>query len=85
MAKTTGGRREENRRHILRPASGELGGGLAEFFAEVGVGFFAARDADEGGLADGGRFSIAAAKCQASDFAQRIAAIGHQSMGAMGA
>ncbi len=44
----------------------------------------AARDADEGGLADGGRFSIAAAKCQASDFAQRIAAIGHQSMGAMG-
>ncbi len=43
-----------------------------------------ARDADEGGLADGGRFSIAAAKCQASDFAQRIAAIGHQSMGAMG-
>lgn len=44
----------------------------------------AARDADEGGLADGGRFSIAAAKCQASDFAQRIAAIAHQSMGAMG-
>ena len=44
----------------------------------------AARDADEGGLADGGRFSIAAAKCQASDFAQRIAAISHQSMGAMG-
>lgn len=44
----------------------------------------AARDADEGGLLDGGRFSIAAAKCQASDFAQRIAAISHQSMGAMG-
>jgi acyl-CoA dehydrogenase len=44
----------------------------------------AARDADEGGLVDGGRFSIAAAKCQASDFAQRIAAISHQSMGAMG-
>ena len=44
----------------------------------------AARDADEGGLADGGRFSIAAAKSQASDFAQRIAAIAHQSMGAMG-
>jgi len=44
----------------------------------------AARDADEGGLADGGRFSIAAAKCQASDFAQRIAGISHQSMGAMG-
>ncbi len=44
----------------------------------------AARDADEGGLADGGRFSIAAAKCQASDFAQKIAAISHQSMGAMG-
>ena len=44
----------------------------------------AARDADEGGLVDGGRFSIAAAKSQASDFAQRIAAISHQSMGAMG-
>jgi len=44
----------------------------------------AARDADEGGLVDGGRFSIAAAKSQASDFAQRIAAIAHQSMGAMG-
>ncbi len=44
----------------------------------------AARDADEGGLADGGHFSIAAAKTQASDFAQRIAAIAHQSMGAMG-
>ena len=44
----------------------------------------AARDADEGGLADGGRFSIAAAKSQASEFAQRIAAIAHQSMGAMG-
>jgi acyl-CoA dehydrogenase len=44
----------------------------------------AARDADEGGLAEGGRFSIAAAKSQASEFAQRIAAIAHQSMGAMG-
>jgi acyl-CoA dehydrogenase len=44
----------------------------------------AARDADEGGLADGGRFSIAAAKSQASEFAQRIAGISHQSMGAMG-
>jgi acyl-CoA dehydrogenase len=44
----------------------------------------AARDADEGGLAEGGGFSIAAAKTQASDFAQRIAAIAHQSMGAMG-
>lgn len=44
----------------------------------------AARDADEGGLEEGGRFSIAAAKSQASDFAQRIAAIAHQSMGAMG-
>ena len=29
-------------------------------------------------------FSIAAAKSQASEFAQRIAAISHQSMGAMG-
>jgi len=44
----------------------------------------AARDADEGGLAEGGRFSIAAAKSQASDLAHRIAAIAHQSMGAMG-
>src|SRR5471032_1689678 len=44
----------------------------------------AARDADEGGLAEGGSFSIAAAKSQASEFAQRIAAIAHQSMGAMG-
>ena len=34
----------------------------------------AARDADEGGIIDGGRFSIAAAKSQASEFAQRIAA-----------
>ena len=32
----------------------------------------------------GGSFSIAAAKSQASEFAQRIAAISHQSMGAMG-
>jgi len=44
----------------------------------------AARDADDGGLAEGGSFSIAAAKSQASEFAQRIAAIAHQSMGAMG-
>ncbi len=44
----------------------------------------ASRDADEGGLEDGGSFSIAAAKTQASDFAQRICAISHQSMGAMG-
>lgn len=44
----------------------------------------AARDADEGGLAYGGSFSIAAAKSQASEFAHRIAAISHQSMGAMG-
>ncbi|UYN93156.1 MAG: acyl-CoA/acyl-ACP dehydrogenase [Enhydrobacter sp.] len=44
----------------------------------------AARDADEGGLEAGGSFSIAAAKTQASEFAQRIAAISHQSMGAMG-
>ncbi len=44
----------------------------------------AARDADEGELRDGGSFSIAAAKSQASEFAQRIAGISHQSMGAMG-
>jgi acyl-CoA dehydrogenase len=44
----------------------------------------AARDADEGGLEAGGRFSIAAAKSQCSDFAHRISAIAHQSMGAMG-
>lgn len=44
----------------------------------------ASRDADEGGLAAGGSFSIAAAKTQCSDFAHRIAAIAHQSMGAMG-
>ncbi len=44
----------------------------------------ASRDADEGGLVDGGNFSIAAAKSQCSDFAHRIAAISHQSMGAMG-
>jgi acyl-CoA dehydrogenase len=49
----------------------------------------ASRDADEGGLAgdgpnEGGRFSIAAAKSQCSDFAHRISAIAHQSMGAMG-
>jgi acyl-CoA dehydrogenase len=37
-----------------------------------------------GGLEDGGSFSIAAAKSQASEFAHRIAAISHQSMGAMG-
>ena len=44
----------------------------------------AARDADEAGLEKGGSFSIAAAKSQGSEFAQRIAAISHQSMGAMG-
>ena len=44
----------------------------------------ASRDANEGGLATGGSFSIAAAKSQASDFAHRIAALSHQSMGAMG-
>ncbi|KAF0105781.1 MAG: putative acyl-CoA dehydrogenase [Rhodospirillaceae bacterium] len=44
----------------------------------------AARDADEGGLEKGGSFSIAAAKTQTSDFAHRIAALSHQSMGAMG-
>jgi alkylation response protein AidB-like acyl-CoA dehydrogenase len=44
----------------------------------------ASRDADEGGLKDGGAFSIAAAKSQGSDFAHRICAISHQSMGAMG-
>jgi acyl-CoA dehydrogenase len=44
----------------------------------------AARDTDEGGLETGGGFSIAAAKSQASEFAQRIAALSHQSMGAMG-
>jgi len=44
----------------------------------------AARDADEGGLPTGGSFSIAAAKSQGSEFAQRINAIAHQSMGAMG-
>ena len=44
----------------------------------------ASRDADEGGLVDGGSFSIAAAKSQCSDFEHRIAAISHQSMGAMG-
>ena len=44
----------------------------------------ASRDADEGGLENGGSFSIAAAKTQCSDFAHRVAAISHQSMGAMG-
>ena len=44
----------------------------------------ASRDADEGGLVEGGSFSIAAAKTQCSDFAHRIAALSHQSMGAMG-
>jgi len=44
----------------------------------------ASRDTDEGGLAGGGSFSIAAAKSQCSDFAHRISAIAHQSMGAMG-
>src|SRR5262249_1592319 len=58
---------------------------LASFVAAtIASAEAAARDADEGGLADGGSFSIAAAKSQASEFAQRIAAISHQSMGAMG-
>lgn len=52
--------------------------------ATIAAAEAAARDADEGGLADGGSFSIAAAKTQCSDFAHRIAAISHQSMGAMG-
>lgn len=52
--------------------------------ATIAASEAAARDADEGGLADGGRFSIAAAKAQCSEFAQRIAAISHQAMGAMG-
>ena len=52
--------------------------------ATIAAAEAAARDADEGGLKDGGSFSIAAAKSQASEFAQRIAAISHQSMGAMG-
>ena len=58
---------------------------LASFVAAtIACAEAAARDADEGGLADGGRFSIAAAKSQTSEFAQRIAGIAHQSMGAMG-
>jgi acyl-CoA dehydrogenase len=58
---------------------------LASFVAAtIASAEAAARDADEGGLVDGGSFSIAAAKSQASEFAQRIAAIAHQSMGAMG-
>lgn len=58
---------------------------LASFVAAtIASAEAAARDADEGGLVDGGSFSIAAAKSQGSDFAQRIAAIAHQSMGAMG-
>ena len=52
--------------------------------ATIAAAEAAARDADEGGLKDGGSFSIAAAKSQASEFAQRIAALSHQSMGAMG-
>lgn len=52
--------------------------------ATIAAAETAARDADEGGLAEGGAFSIAAAKTQTSEFAQRIAAIAHQSMGAMG-
>ena len=52
--------------------------------ATIAAAEAAARDADEGGLKDGGTFSIAAAKSQASEFAQRIAALSHQSMGAMG-
>ncbi len=52
--------------------------------ATIAAAEAAARDADEGGLKNGGSFSIAAAKSQASEFAQRIAGISHQSMGAMG-
>ena len=52
--------------------------------ATIAAAEAAARDADEGGLEAGGSFSIAAAKSQASEFAQRIASISHQSMGAMG-
>ena len=52
--------------------------------ATIAAAEAAAHDADEGGLKDGGSFSIAAAKSQASEFAQRIASISHQSMGAMG-
>jgi len=52
--------------------------------ATIATAEAASCDADEGGLADGGSFSIAAAKSQCSDFAQKIAAISHQSMGAMG-
>jgi len=52
--------------------------------ATIAAAEAAARDADEGGLKDGGSFSIAAAKTQTSEFAQRIAGISHQSMGAMG-
>ena len=52
--------------------------------ATIAAAEAASRDADEGGLVDGGSFSIAAAKTQCSDFAHRIAAISHQSMGAMG-
>lgn len=58
---------------------------LASYVAAViAAAEAAARDAQEGGLADGGSFSIAAAKSQASEFAHRIAAISHQCMGAMG-
>jgi acyl-CoA dehydrogenase len=58
---------------------------LASFVAAtIASAESATRDADEGGLADGGSFSIAAAKSQGSDFAQRICGIAHQSMGAMG-
>ena len=58
---------------------------LASFVAAtIACAEAAARDADEGGLADGGRFSIAAAKSQTSEFAQRSADNTQQTMGAMG-
>jgi alkylation response protein AidB-like acyl-CoA dehydrogenase len=67
------------------PAIQQLLAELASYVAApIASAEAAARDADEGGLADGGSFSIAAAKSQASEFAQRIAGIAHQSMGAMG-
>jgi acyl-CoA dehydrogenase len=54
---------------------------LATYVAAIGAAArAAARDAEEGG----GSFAIMAAKTQASEFAHRICAIAHQSMGAMG-
>jgi len=52
--------------------------------ATVAAAEAASRDASEVGIGSGAEFSIAAAKTQASEFAQRIAAMAHQSMGAMG-